>query len=189
MSARNHFVQFNAGTLYAQGGWIAAAFGDATSNRVVVGQYDGKAVLGSHNGNLDAWAPLYITAGGNAIMFGGGIQSDTYTGSGFTATGWGITTDGDANFRNHTVRGKLTTYEFVQNKISIANGNMIVSENAKIVNCIHSGGSFYYIFDEPAPFNAGDTIMCKTGGKDYTAYINWKSGDGKIITTYTMKVS
>ncbi len=109
----------------------------------------------------------------------GGIYSDTYSGSGFTATGWGITQDGDANFRNHTVRGKLTTYEFVQNKISIANGNMIVSDNAKIsgkVDWWNDGNTIRLILDGTYnPFRGGDRIKCQSNGKSYELTVGWNN--------------
>lgn len=159
----------------------------------VVSRNDGYLLLGRYGTRND----FYIDSNGDSTFAGAAIvngiarfadyaQSNTFTGAGFTATGWGISTDGDANFRNHIVRGKLTTYEFVQNKISIANGNMIVSDNAKLKTWMYVGdGSFYYVFDEVAPFNVGDTLMCKTDGKLYTVLINWRSGDGKTFTTYT----
>jgi hypothetical protein len=124
--------------------------------------------------------------------FSNSVQSNTYTGAGFTATGWGITTDGDANFRNHTVRGKLTTYEFVQNKISIANGNMIVSDNAKVSSIwfwtgsgtTGTGQNVRYIFDEPHPFKVGDVIKCQSKGKVYTVIVGWINTEGTVFDAY-----
>jgi hypothetical protein len=60
-NARNHFVQFNAGTAGATTGWIAAAFGDASAPRVVIGQNDGKALIGGQDGNIAAWDHFYIS--------------------------------------------------------------------------------------------------------------------------------
>jgi len=64
INARNHFVQFNAGNVTLDGGWIAAAFGDATNNRVVIGQGNvgNGAIIGGHTANLDAWADLTTVA-------------------------------------------------------------------------------------------------------------------------------
>ena len=106
------------------------------------------------------------------------LQSNTYSGSGFTATGWGITTDGDVNFRNHIVRGKLTTYEFVQNKISIANGNMIVSDNAKCATAqrVYDSGKhiiFTFNIDDKCPFKVGDIIKCQSNGKLYQVTVDY----------------
>jgi hypothetical protein len=64
LNARNHFVQFNAGNVTIAGGWIAAAFGDASNNRVVIGQANvgNGAIIGGHSPNLDAWADLTTVA-------------------------------------------------------------------------------------------------------------------------------
>lgn len=129
-------------------------------------------------------------------FFGGDIKSWGATGAGFTATGWGITNDGDANFRNHIVRGKLTTYELVQNKISIANGNMIVSDNAKgdvAEDYITQYGLFRIYFKEQHPFLVGDTLLCKTNGKNYTVLVGRTDSSLLWIDTYlnpaTVKVN
>ena len=63
-NARNHFVQYNAGTATPAAGWIAAAFGDDSANRVVIGQWGSttQAIIGSHNGGLDDWAQLGYAA-------------------------------------------------------------------------------------------------------------------------------
>lgn len=63
-NARNHFVQYNAGNAGIAGGWIAAAFGDATAARVVIGQAGSitEAIIGSHNGNLTDWGALGYVA-------------------------------------------------------------------------------------------------------------------------------
>lgn len=60
VNAANHFAQTNAGNIAITTGWIAAAFGDALSGRVVIGQSSTGALLGGHDGNLSSWAPLFI---------------------------------------------------------------------------------------------------------------------------------
>lgn len=67
-NARNHFVQYNAGNINANTGWIAAAFGDATSDRTVIGQYDGRAIIGAHSPNLNAWGTLFLNPDGNIYL-------------------------------------------------------------------------------------------------------------------------
>ena len=64
LNARNHFRQFNAGTDAPSSGWIAAAFGDESANRVVIGQWGSttQAIIGSHTGGLDDWGPLGYAA-------------------------------------------------------------------------------------------------------------------------------
>lgn len=84
-NARNHFVQYNAGSATIANGWIAAAFGDETGNRVVIGQADGTAIVGGHNGNLTAW---------RSLVFGGEQFSWTNNGLG---SGNLMTLDSSAN--------------------------------------------------------------------------------------------
>ena len=69
-NARNHFTQFNAGNATLAGGWIAGAFGDALGNRIVIGQYQGVAVIAGHNGNLDNWASMALATGGGNVLIG-----------------------------------------------------------------------------------------------------------------------
>lgn len=136
------------------------------------------SVTGMVNASLDI--------GSADVKFGVTAQSNTYSGSGFTATGWGITQTGDANFQNTWVRGKLTTYEFVQNKISIANGNMIVSDNAKCsaVADMRSSSIIRFTFPEQHPFNEGDTLRCKSNGKDYSFLVGWIGYDRTVVDCY-----
>jgi hypothetical protein len=63
-NARNHFVQYNAGTASPASGWIASAFGDANANRVVIGQWGSttQAIIGSHTGSLNDWGELGYVA-------------------------------------------------------------------------------------------------------------------------------
>ena len=133
---------------YAPGTWNGGFYYDTYGSEcLLIGFHNGQTRIKFKTGiDFEALAANSATGMNNAsldigsadVRFGVTAQSNTYSGSGFTATGWGITQDGDANFRNHTVRGKLTTYEFVQNKISIANGNMTVSDNAKCSNGYNS---------------------------------------------------
>ena len=69
-NARNHFTQFNAGNAGLAGGWIAGAFGDALGNRIVIGQYEGVAVIAGHSANLDAWASMSLATGGGNVIIG-----------------------------------------------------------------------------------------------------------------------
>ena len=72
VNARNHFVQSIAGsTTPLTGGWISAAFGDASGSRVVVGQGEGVAIIAGHTSNLDHWSDLYIS--GSPLNPGDGV--------------------------------------------------------------------------------------------------------------------
>lgn len=84
-NARNHFQSYNAGSAAIAGGWIAAAFGDASGARVVIGQGDGTAILGAHNGDLGAWADLYINKGGGTTYIGPAYRADNGTQRGMMA--------------------------------------------------------------------------------------------------------
>ena len=60
-------------------GWIAGNFGNDTSgtNRVVMGNLNGEAVIGGHNAALNAWAPLSLNPGGSVkipLLGGSGNQ-------------------------------------------------------------------------------------------------------------------
>lgn len=82
-NARHHFTSWRPGTDASTDltggnfGWITAAFGDASASRVIIGQYAGKAVLGSHNGDLTDWNTLnfkayeyiWLGASGNALGY------------------------------------------------------------------------------------------------------------------------
>jgi hypothetical protein len=71
-NAKNHFTQFTTGSANISSGWIAAAFGDTTGNRAIIGQHSSKAVIGAHDGDLASWADLNIV--GSSIIF----ESSTY---------------------------------------------------------------------------------------------------------------
>lgn len=183
---------YNGGFYYDTYGYEALLIGFKNPNTRIKFKtgldFEGLAansVTGMANASLDI--------GSADVKFGVTVQSYNYSGSGFTATGWGITADGDANFRNHTVRGKLTTYEFVQNKISIANGNMIVSDNAKCTSTYRwvDGGAASltgvhrrWLFTEPHPFNTGDVLRCKSNGKDYQFTVDWIGTDRTFVDCY-----
>lgn len=69
-NARNHFTGINAGSAAMTTGWIAAAFGDTSCNRVVIGQASGKAILGVHNADLTAYANLHLNTDGGTVVVG-----------------------------------------------------------------------------------------------------------------------
>jgi hypothetical protein len=60
-NSRNHFVQYNAGTASAAVGWIAAAFGDTSAPRLVIGQNDSKVTIGAHGGELEGWEHFFLS--------------------------------------------------------------------------------------------------------------------------------
>lgn len=132
-----------------------------------------------------SWRGGYATKGGMSLTTGGvrlrnlDLISDDANGSGFTASGWRI--GNYSNLLNVDVRGKLQVYEFVQNKISILNGNMLVSDNAKCSNISRvtdaNGKHINITFPEQCPFKVGDVIRCKTSGKDYQLTVDWVSSD------------
>lgn len=93
-NARNHFLGYNAGSASVATGWIAAAFGDATAPRPVIGSFSGKAVIGAHNGGLTAWAPITLGATEYAFTSDGvsermRLDSSGNLGLGVVPSAWG----------------------------------------------------------------------------------------------------
>lgn len=116
------------------------------------------------------------------------VQSNSYSGSGFTANGWKV---GDySNLLNLDVRGRLQVYEFVQNKISILNGNAFFTENAKASSYNKSidgnGKHIQYVYSEPHPFNVGDYIRVKTATKDFIERVDWISTDRLLLSCWAI---
>ena len=73
-NARNHFTQLGAGTASPATGWIAAAFGDATADRIVIGQWTNgaqQAILGAHTANLDDWADTNYVSKNHKFYYNG----------------------------------------------------------------------------------------------------------------------
>jgi hypothetical protein len=78
-NARNHFTQLNAGTASPATGWIAAAFGDASADRIVIGQWTSgtkEAIFGAHNGNLTEWADTQYVSVNHKFYTNGAWVSD-----------------------------------------------------------------------------------------------------------------
>ena len=80
-NAANHFTQTAAGTSSINIGWIAAAFGDASNNRVIIGQaaFGSGAIIGAHGPNLDTWANLTYMAHEHRFYDPNGAESFTIT--------------------------------------------------------------------------------------------------------------
>ncbi len=54
-----------SGTGTATPNWISGAFGPTNNgNRIVIGNLNGNATIGSHNSGINAWADLYLNSGG-----------------------------------------------------------------------------------------------------------------------------
>lgn len=78
-NATNHFTQANAGNLALTTGWIAAAYGDNLSDRVVIGQGSQGAILGAHNEDLTAWATLILNPNASGRVVIGTFTDDGVT--------------------------------------------------------------------------------------------------------------
>jgi hypothetical protein len=106
-NARNHFTQYNSGTTTPATGWITAAFGDASNNRVVIGQWNGNtgAIIGSHTGSLNDWAGLSYIATNHYF----------YANANYTGT---VSMLIDSS-HNVTVRGDVTAYSDIRVKENI----------------------------------------------------------------------
>ena len=65
-------LKVSNGDLASVNEWIAGNFGNASadSDRVVMGNLDGRAIIGGHNGSLTAWANLIINRDGGNVGIG-----------------------------------------------------------------------------------------------------------------------
>lgn len=123
--------------------------------------------------------PVNLNVTGEVKVGGARVASSNQNGSGFTAAGWQI---GDySNLNNLDVRSRLQVYEFVQNKINISNGNLIVTDSAKVDSVwfwkdggvTGTGQHVRYSFAEQHPFNVGDIIRCQYKGKSYIVTVGY----------------
>ena len=142
------------------------------------------------------WKGGYSDKGGMSLTTGGvrlrnlDLISDDAGGSGFTASGWRI--GNYSNLLNLDVRGRLQVYEFIQNKINITNGNMLVTDSAKVDSVwfwtdggfTGTGQHVRYIFSEPHPFNVGDLIRCQSNGKYYLVMVGYVDENRNIFDAY-----
>ena len=74
INARNHFTPLGAGSASPATGWIAAAFGDALADRVVIGQWTNgaqQAIIGAHTANLDDWADTNYISKNHKFYYNG----------------------------------------------------------------------------------------------------------------------
>jgi hypothetical protein len=78
-TAKNHFTSYNAGSSAIANGWIAAAFGDTSGDRTVIGQGGTNAILGAHTGDLTAWAALMLSASSFKFSFDGTVAGTKMT--------------------------------------------------------------------------------------------------------------
>lgn len=73
-NARNHFTPLGAGSASPATGWIAAAFGDALADRIVIGQWTNgaqQAIFGAHTANLDDWADTNYVSKNHKFYYNG----------------------------------------------------------------------------------------------------------------------
>lgn len=167
LNAKNHFTQFNIGNSAITQGWIAGAFGDATEDRVVIGQTNTGAIIGAHNSDLTAWSTLFINPnavstarvvigntadnGIDRLQINGDVSATNFKGSlignATTASRW-------QTARTITLAGDLT------GSVSI-DGSANVTLSAQVVNDSHTHDTRYYTEAEADArfFNVtGDTI-------------------------------
>lgn len=118
-------------------------------------------------------AAFTVNRADRSFIFYSTAQSDTYSGSGFTATGWKI--GYYSNLLNLDVRGRLQVYEMVSQKINISNGNILVTDSVK-ATAVNS----YTVNGETITFAVNDFVVSTTNG--------YKSGYVTAVTstTFTM---
>lgn len=123
----------------------------------------------------------------------GSIHSSKYV-SGVTGKGWNISPDANAEFTNLSIRDSLVVNTFVNNKINIRNGDLIISDSTKI-EVVGISKTDALVTD--GVFQVGDKVKCskkigityyltitatnKSSSHPKFTYISFdKTGDGEI---------
>lgn len=98
------------------------------------------------------------------IQVKGSIHSSKYV-SGVTGKGWNISPDANAEFTNLSIRDSLVVNTFVNNKINIRNGDLIISDSSKIIKL---GVGIDAVLVQENVFQVGDIARCsKNVGETY----------------------
>jgi hypothetical protein len=140
------------------------------------------AIWHSGNSNLSTidWTAKNLTAAGNT-------KSSTFTGAGFTASGWQIDNSGNANVKSLTVRELARFYELEINKIRATNGALAVTDAAVVTSINGSVLSF----DDIPPFQVGDIVRAQRwngGTRGFIASVTAVDTANKTITVGSFTV-
>jgi hypothetical protein len=196
-NARNHFVQYNSGTATPATGWIAAAFGDASANRVVIGQWGStaQAIIGSHTGSLNDWAALgyaatehifYAPSWTSTEKFkvnSDGVYAPAYRGNANVGGTGTATWHPDGIYVGSTQWLYGTMYK---NNSSIYDiGEMTVSNNIGITGGSNApinitGSAHKYLTINPG--NGYEAMVRYIGGSGYSWYVG-KRTSGQLVGT------
>jgi hypothetical protein len=210
-------------------GGISAMFAEATGSSGIGIGIDAEAITTSTGTNYaiyaaagggnDFNAAIYIennwpVAGTNNYAvyslspaksyFKGDVYSDAYVkhkdfNAGFQGSNWQISSAGDATFGNLTVRGGLSVYELILNRLRYQNGGLIIGAGGGKVATIHSAtvGSEQVYFEDPegdgiVPFTVGAIVMLQdfdlnrtTVIKKIVRQVSAVQGDGRTDLTTT----
>ena len=102
---------------------------------------------------------------GNILITENTIQSENFV-SGTLGSGFRIRDNGNAEFNNVLVRGKITSVVFEYNKLSAMGGNFLVSRSAGKLNQDMTETSTTLITDGDVQFNVGDILWLKEGNNE-----------------------
>ncbi len=128
----------------------------------------------------------------DSVLFNGTISS-SYFQSGFFGSGWRITSAGEATFDSLTVRGTLRVYELLLEQLRATNGNVVVSDAARLKVQSVSGSTVTLAAveddsDRYIPFAVGDLVLAQrfnwnTSSKSYDVVIRIKGTVSSVNNT------
>lgn len=109
----------------------------------------------------------------DSVLFNGTISSSSFQ-SGFFGSGWRITSGGEATFDSLTVRGTLRVYELLLEQLRATNGNVVVSDAARLKVQSVSGSTVTLAAvendsDRYIPFAVGDLVLAQRFNWNATA--------------------
>lgn len=123
------------------------------------------------------------------------LISDDFTGSGFTSSGWNISSAGAAIFNSIVVRGSLTVFELIREQMKVSGASMLFKEGAKVLDTSVAGKLRYD--SEYSIFSVGNILRCQqwspSGEVKYYQIVVATQGTetfgGKTVgyVTYTLK--
>lgn len=141
---------------------------------------DGKLGLGVK----DPKDTIHMNGG---IIATGDLSLGTYV-SGWGGSGVRISSDGTAEFTNVFVRGEFTVNELIANQIRGTNGDLVVTDTAKIKSVNGRVLTIDGETNEYNPFKVGDVIMCQRFRADTKASVKLYKASVTAINNLTFTI-